>query len=188
MIIFNLSLRDALWIKRAPYYLILSFLRVLEEFPQARLVLAGDGSLWSTCKNLISYYGLEENVELPGVIAPVEFRSFLKESLALVQHSVTAESGDTEGTPVAILEACAAGLPVISTKHAGIPDVIQEGENGFLTYEHDVEGMAESMIKLLRTPSLAKEMGMKGRILIKEKYSLQKHIDKLNELILSCSK
>lgn len=169
--------------KKAPYYLILAFKKVVKKYPEARLIIAGDGELWKTCKNLVSYYGLKKNVLFPGVVSKNQYLNYLKESLAMVQHSITAEDGDSEGTPVAILEASAAGLPVISTKHAGIPDVITDGETGLLVHEHDVNGMAEKMMEVLRNRNIACELGAKGKQNIKENYTLGRHIETLNDLI-----
>jgi glycosyltransferase involved in cell wall biosynthesis len=169
--------------KKAPYYLILSFLKVIEKFPEAKLIMAGDGQLLDTCKNLVRYFKLEANINFVGVISPKKYREYLEESLAFVQHSVTAENGDSEGTPVGILEANGAGLPVISTRHAGIPDVIIHGKTGLLVEEHDVDGMAENMIKLLENPEIAKEMGAKGKINIEGNFTLKRHVELLDTLI-----
>lgn len=109
--------------KKAPYYTILAFQKVLEKYPDARLTLAGDGSLYDVCKNLVSYFKLNSSISLPGIIAPEEFMKLLSKCRAFVQHSITPGSGDMEGTPLAVLEASAAAIPVISTYHAGIPDV-----------------------------------------------------------------
>ncbi|MGM0932663.1 MAG: glycosyltransferase family 4 protein [Bacteroidota bacterium] len=169
--------------KKAPHYLILSFLKVVKEFPEAKLLIGANGPLLSVCKQLVDYWGVNSNIEFVGVITPEEFRSYLRESLAFVQHSITAENGDAEGTPVSILEAGAAGLPVISTYHAGIPEVITPGENGLLVEEHDVNGMAERMITLLKDFSYAKELGEKGRENVQKNFTLEKHIETLNDLI-----
>ncbi|WP_324721944.1 glycosyltransferase [Salinimicrobium sp. HB62] len=169
--------------KKAPYYLILSFLEVVKEFKEAKLIIAGDGELWNTCKNLRDFYGLKDHVELPGIINPGQFQKYLDESLAFVQHSVTAENGDTEGTPVSILEASAAGLPVIATKHAGIPDIIIHGETGLLVEEHDVKSMAENLKRVLRDRSIARELGEKGKQNIIENYTIGRHISVLDGLI-----
>ena len=105
------------------------------------------------------------------------------ESVAFVQHSITADNGDMEGTPVAVLEASAAGLPVISTFHAGIPDVIIHGETGLLVEEHDVEGMANYMIHLLENPDKAINMGAKGKTHIRDNFSLDRHLNTISELV-----
>ncbi len=120
---------------------------------------------------------------MPGVLTPLEFQAHLKEACAFVQHSITAYDGDMEGTPVAVLEASAAGLPVISTFHAGIPDVIIDGETGLLCEEHDVDGMAKNMIKILDNFGLAKRMGAAGKKRIKENFSMEKHLGILSEVV-----
>lgn len=169
--------------KKAPYYTILAFHKVIEKKPEAQLIMAGDGPLLSMCKNLTRVLGMEKNVLFPGIITPEEFRAYLSTSLAFVQHSITAEDGDSEGTPVAILEASAAGLPVISSKHAGIPDIILDGKTGLLTEEHDIDGMSYNMVQIIEDRKRAEEMGRAGKKYIKENFPLKKHIDLLNELM-----
>ncbi|MBF8150980.1 glycosyltransferase [Winogradskyella sp. F6397] len=169
--------------KKAPYYTILAFKEVLIKYPEAILLLAGKGLLLDTCINLVKSLNLEKNVSFLGVITPHEFQNYLSESLAYVQHSITASSGDKEGTPVAVLEASAAGLPVISTKHAGIPDVIIEGETGLLCNEHDVVKMTQNMLFLLDNPKKAILMGEQGRKNISEHFTLDRHISILQKII-----
>jgi glycosyltransferase involved in cell wall biosynthesis len=89
--------------------------------------------------------------------------AFLQRGLAFVQHSVRAPSGDSEGTPVAILEAAASGLPVVSTRHAGIPEAVLDEVSGLLVEEGNVSAMADAMCRLLDTPGLAVRMGEAGR-------------------------
>jgi len=170
--------------KKAPYYVILAFKNVLKSFPEAKLIMAGDGYLLNLCENLVRYFDIANSVEFIGVISPSEFRDYLEESLAFVQHSITAKSGDMEGTPLAVLESSAAGIPVISTKHAGIPDVIINEETGLLVDEHDVEGMSQNMIRILSDKPYALEMGAKGRDNVFKNFSMKKHIDKIDEIIL----
>jgi colanic acid/amylovoran biosynthesis glycosyltransferase len=169
--------------KKAPYYLLLSFKKVLEKFPDSRLIIGGDGELLQICKNLSCYYKLDNRVDFPGILNSKEFIHILKNSMALVQHSVVAGNGDSEGTPVAILEAAAAGLPVLSTLHAGIPDVIKNGEHGFLVDEHDVNGMARKMIQILEDPQKARQMGRAGSNRVKKEFNLSRHIQVINDLI-----
>lgn len=169
--------------KKAPYYLILAFKTIVEYFPDSKLIIAGNGILYNACKNLIRYFNLEENIILKGIITPEEYRKLLQESLAFVQHSVTGENGDMEGTPLAVLEASAAGLPVISTFHAGIPDVIINNKTGLLVHEHDVEGMSEAMLKVLNDCDLAKKLGKNGKKNISAHFSMERHINTLNDIL-----
>lgn len=169
--------------KKAPYFTILSFKDVLSTFPNAKLLMAGDGPLLNVCKNLVTHYELSAHVEFLGVISPETFRILLKESLAFVQHSITADNGDKEGTPVAIMEASSAGLPVIATRHAGIPDIIIHGQTGLLVEEKDVTGMTNAMLTLLSNPDFGKQLGIQGKLMLKENFSMTHHIKTLNEIL-----
>ena len=118
------------------------------------------GNLQAACVRNLS---LEKNVFFPGVLKPEMIAGFMQKSLAFVQHSIVASTGDSEGTPVAIMEASAASLPVISTYHAGIPDVILDGITGFLVPEKDIDKMADAMMVLLKDKELARKMGLAGK-------------------------
>jgi glycosyltransferase involved in cell wall biosynthesis len=172
--------------KKAPYYTILAFHKAVEKHPEAKLIMAGDGQLLNTCKNLVKHLGIESRVEFTGVITPAKYQEILSESLAFVQHSITAENGDMEGTPLAILEASAAGLPVISTYHAGIPDVIIDNKTGLLCNEHDVDSMSANIISLLDNHSFAKELGTAGKKNIQDNFSMQRHITALQNVLEAC--
>ncbi|WP_119793021.1 glycosyltransferase [Flavobacterium anhuiense] len=169
--------------KKAPYYLILAFSKVLEKYPNAKLVIGGNGELLEVCENLVHYLRIEDNVLLPGVLSKEDFISHLTNALAFVQHSVIASNGDQEGTPVAILEASSAGLPIIGTVHAGIPDVILNDETGLLVEEHDVNTMTKKMLLLLENKELAIKLGENGKKRINSHFSLERHLDVLNKLI-----
>jgi len=169
--------------KKAQYYTILAFKKVVEIYPDAKLYLIGQGELFNTCKNLVRYYNLNEKVHFLGVVKQDEIVSLFESVSALVQHSITAENGDMEGTPVAVLEASASALPVISTYHSGISDVVIDGKTGLLVSEHDVNGMANNMIKILSNKELTAKLGKNGREHIKNNFAMNLHIAKLNELI-----
>lgn len=171
--------------KKAPYYTILAFKEVLEEFPDATLTLAGDGPLLPSCRNLVKYLNIGHAVKFPGALKHDEVKALFSTASAFVQHSIEAEDGDCEGTPVAVLEACASGLPVIATRHAGIPDVVVEDKTGLLVDEHDVAGMTCHMRHLLRDPALARALGSAGRMHIQNNFNIGHHIGILNNVIMS---
>jgi glycosyltransferase involved in cell wall biosynthesis len=103
----------------------------------------------------------------------------MREVRAFVLHSVTTSEDDVEGTPVAVLEAGAASLPVVSTRHAGIKDVVIHGETGFLVDEGDVQGMACYMVELARDPGLAARLGQRAREHVCENFSMEKSLTTL---------
>jgi glycosyltransferase involved in cell wall biosynthesis len=172
--------------KKAPYLTILAFQKVLEKQPHLKLKMIGDGELFDVSKNLVKSLGLEDQVLLLGGLPRTEIAKHLQSAFMFVQHSLVAFNGDSEGTPVGIIEAMAAGLPVVSTKHAGIPDVVIDRETGFLVDENDIKQMAHYMLKLTEDRDLAESMGNKGKVRIAEHYTLEKHMRVLNDLIQYC--
>src|SRR3546814_21143924 len=102
--------------------------------------MAGIGPLWQQTKELAARLNLEKAIDFAGVLTHEQVYERMKHTRAFVQHSVTAAAGDSEGTPNSILEASAAGLPVVSTRHAGIKEAVRHEETGFLVEEHDVDG------------------------------------------------
>lgn len=80
-----------------------------------------------------------------------------------VQPSVTAESGDEEGIPVSLMEAMAAGLPVVSTRHSGIPELVLHERTGLLTDEGDADGLASAIMRLRDHPALASVLAQAAR-------------------------
>ena len=147
--------------KKAPYLTILAFKKVLDRLPEARLVMVGAGILHDVCSKLIRALHIEHSVQLKGVANHDEVAALMQQSRVFVQHSLVPASGDTEGTPVAVLEAGACGLPVVSTRHGGITDVVIYGKTGFLVDEGDIDAMADHIHELLSNPELASGNGEK---------------------------
>jgi len=169
--------------KKAPHNTILAFEKVLEKHPDARLIVAGDGQLFDYCQELVQKRNLVDKIYMPRIFNSAQLQEWIGQACAFVQHSVTAPNGDKEGTPVVVCEASLAGLPVVSTLHAGIPDVIINGTTGLLVKEGDIEGMAQHMIWLLDNPDKAKEMGQAGKTYIWNNFNMEKHIKILDEIV-----
>jgi len=170
--------------KKAPYLTIMAFAKVLREIPEARLTLIGDGPLLDPCRKIIKALHLEEQIDLPGVLSSEKIAARLKKARAFVQHSLVPSNNDHEGTPLAVIEACSTGLPVISTEHAGIPDVVEHGVSGLLCVENNIDKMTEHMILLARDPELAGRMGMEARRKVLAEYTLEKSIGSLQSILL----
>jgi len=169
--------------QKAPYYLLESFKKVLLELPDAKLVMVGDGYLHNTILNLANLWKISSSVVLSGYIEHSKLIEYYEKSFCYVQHSIVAEDGCAEGTPVSLLEASFASLPVISTRHKGIRQAVIENVTGFLVEEHDAGAMADCMIYLAKNTNIAKQMGEKGREYIKNNYSMKKYISSIDDLI-----
>jgi len=128
-----------------------------------RLVMAGDGPLWESTRSLARALGTDGAVEFPGVITQDQVAERMRTARAFVQHSMTTRDNDHEGTPLSILEAMASGLPVVSTRHGGIPDVVEHEVHGLLSTEGDTEGMSAHLLRLANDPAWAARMGAAGR-------------------------
>jgi colanic acid/amylovoran biosynthesis glycosyltransferase len=151
--------------KKAPHRSIHAFARIAHRYPAAKLDIVGDGPLAHRCRTLIATLGLDDRIRMHGAQDSKFIARLMQEASLFVQHSVTAPDGDTEGgaPPVAILEAMASGLPVISTRHASIPEGVMDGVTGLLVAENDVDAMACAMDELLDNPARAAAMGAAGR-------------------------
>lgn len=139
--------------------------------PSIRYTIIGDGPLRGTLEALARSLRIETHVRFVGWRVEPEVLSIARTAHAVLAPSVTAPDGDAEGTPVAILEAQALGLPVISTLHAGIPDVVQPGVSARLVREHDVDALAEA-IEALEDPALRSRMGASGRSFVERRHDL----------------
>jgi colanic acid/amylovoran biosynthesis glycosyltransferase len=169
--------------KKAQFLTILAFERALRQCPDLRLSLIGDGPLLDCCKQIVHALRLEKEVEFLGIVSHDSVPAIMRRCRGFVQHSVTAPSGDSEGNPVAVMEAGASALPVISTKHAGIPDTVVNGETGLLSEEADIDSMANHMVLLARDSHLASELGKKARVRIQEVFSMERSIQGLYQVL-----
>jgi colanic acid/amylovoran biosynthesis glycosyltransferase len=173
--------------KKAPQLTLAAFKKVSERCPDARLKMIGDGELWESCKQLAKNLEISRAVEFLAPRPQLEVATALRQVRAFVQHSIRASGGDSEGTPVSVLEAGAAGLPVVATRHAGIKDVVIDGETGLLVDEGDIEGMATQMIQLAQEPDLAGRIGKAARQRIVEEFSIKTSIHRLWGIIANCA-
>ena len=169
--------------KKSPESVVKAFKLVTEKYPDAKLTMVGQGPLFEKTKALVNEFSLTESVTLAGILKTEEIKLLMRNARAFVQHSVTAANGDSEGTPVTILEASSSGLPVVSTRHAGIKEAVVDGVTGYLNDEHDIEAMAQSMIKLAESPELAVSMGKAARQHMIKNYDINNRIALLDSII-----
>jgi colanic acid/amylovoran biosynthesis glycosyltransferase len=170
---------------KAPNLLILAFKAMLVECPEAKLVMVGMAELLESCKAMVRALNIEDRVIFTGGISHEQLLPYFENSCMFIQHSVQPSYGDAEGTPNTILEASAAGLPVVSTFHAGIVDAVIHEKTGLLGNEYDIATMTKNMITLFKDRALCEELGKAGREHIKTNYNIDRHISILDNAILS---
>ena len=134
--------------KKAPLLLLEAFKFAVHSGAALQLRLGGDGPLLDAAKAYVVNEGLSESVTFLGALSHDTVYEELRCATAVVQHSITAANGDTEGLPVILQEALAVGTPVVATEHSGIPEIVTHGRHGFLVPEKDVSGMAAAMIQV----------------------------------------
>jgi colanic acid/amylovoran biosynthesis glycosyltransferase len=125
------------------------FGRYLREIDRtAKLVIAGEGPLRMPLQDLAGKLGIAGNVSFTGAVPFTKVLELMQGADVLLQHSVTAPDGDMEGVPNVIIEAMACGIPVVSTRHSGIPEIVEHGVTGLLVAERDEEEYFRALCSL----------------------------------------
>lgn len=169
--------------KKAPYLTLDAFRIAHALRPELRLCMIGDGELLEVSERLASAWGLADKVEFRGFGDRDTIVQKMESSFVFLQHSIRARSGDSDRTPVAILEAAAAGLPIISTRHAGIPEAVVDGITGFIVEPGDTRAMAEQIVLLASDHQMAKRLGVAARNHVLSNFSMEQHITRLADLL-----
>jgi colanic acid/amylovoran biosynthesis glycosyltransferase len=151
------------------------------QLPDLKLRLVGDGPLRPTLEKVITNLGLSDSVEIVGWLQPKQVAAELSDAFALVHPSRTG-SGDVEGLPNAVVEALAAGLPVVATHHAGVPEAVRYSEPGWLLKEADAEGMADRIVRLASDTGLWDRLSREGSALARNRFHLSSQNQRLREL------
>jgi len=175
--------------KKAPMDAVRAIERANEQGPGEELSLdvIGDGPLRDEMERYIKEQGLSHCITLHGERPNQEVAQRLKAADAFLLPSRTAPDGNQEGTPTVLVEAQAIGLPCVSTRHAGIPEMIPARNHEFLVAEGDIEGLANA---LRRLASQSKEellqLSIRGREMVEREFSLAHEAEKLRSLYGEC--
>lgn len=171
--------------KKGVEYAIRAVAKLAKSKPLLNYTIVGDGSLKEGLQQLILQLGVDNIVTLVGWKNQQEVIEIIKNSDIMLAPSVTSRNGDREGIPVVLMETMAMGLPIISTVHSGIPELIENGVSGFLVPERDVDALAEKLNYLVENPDIWRNMGAAGRGFVEEYYNIDKLNDKLVEIYTS---
>lgn len=159
-------------------YLIEAFAELANDFPDFKLIIAGDGSELSNLRLQVSNFKLQEKVEFKGRLSLRETKDIMKKCRCLVLPSLS------EGLPRVLLEAMALGKPVVGSAVGGIPELIKDRENGFLFEKGNVDDLAKKLKILLADKDLAVEMGRIGRSFVRENFSNEKYTENYLKMLL----
>lgn len=177
--IFFLSVLDKFHKYKGLDYLLESLIEVKKIIPDVKLIVGGKGELLNFYKSKTEELGLKDNVEFKGFLTDEEVIKCYQESELFVLPSI---SSLQEGFGIVVLEALACETPVISTTIVGVSDDVVDTESGIIIDPKNVEMLEKAIIKILSDKVLIKNMGKKGRDLVKEKYEWKKISEDIHEL------
>jgi colanic acid/amylovoran biosynthesis glycosyltransferase len=165
--------------KKGIEYGIIAFSKILAKYPNIEYFIIGDGPLKNHLLDLIVKLNIKNNIRIFGWMNQCEITEMMDKCTILLAPSITDKNGEKEGIPVVLMEAMAKGLPVISTYHSGIPELVINEKTGFLVDEKDISELANKIEYLISNPQIIKEFGIEGRKVIEENYNIQKLNDTL---------
>jgi len=141
--------------------------------------LVGEGPDHDSLKGMIGEYRLGEVIELAGNQPQEQLLHTLRSATAVVLPCIVGKSGDRDGLPTVLLEAMAMGLATVSTNVAGIPEIIDDGETGYLVAPEDSVALADALARLLTDPQMTAEMGRAARIKAERQFDLRRNLGQL---------
>lgn len=168
--------------KKGTAYLLDAFARLAPKHPDTTLVVIGAGPLQDKLARRAAELKIASRVRWLGAVAHDEVRAWLKRAAVFCLPSCTAASGDSEGLGQALLEAAASGVPVVATRHGGIPEAVEDGSTGYLVRERDAAGLAAALDVLLSSESLRQLFGDAARRFARERFDLHRQTRGLERL------
>jgi glycosyltransferase involved in cell wall biosynthesis len=141
------------------------------ELHRIQLDLVGDGPLRAELEQLTERLGLTSRVRFHGDLTEHSVVEMLQQQDMFVLPSVVEQNGDTEGIPVALMEAMAVGLPVVASRLSGVPELVRDGATGLLSDPGDVSGLARALCEVLADPDAAAARAVSARALVEREFS-----------------
>ena len=164
--------------------LLQALLIVKETGEPFHCTIYGDGPLWEQLKEWIEEHGMAGEVSLMGDCTQQELISIYQKATLFVLTPVQTDDGDRDGIPNVLVEAMAVGLPVITTAVAGIPELVDNDQNGLLYQPHDVEGISSGIIELLRNAEKRRQFGDAGSKKVREQFDITQAANRLKVLFV----
>lgn len=168
--------------KKAPQVLVRAFARISEHEPDAFLTIIGDGPLRPLLARQIAEERLADRIQLLGPQPHHIVAERMKGAYLFCLPSVTTPSGETEGLPIVILEAMASMVPVVATRHGGIPEAISSDDYGILVPERDTSRLSSALLSLLRDENHRSEISINARERVVRDFNLHKQTQILEQM------
>ena len=173
--------------KKGIPYAIEAFIKAYAQFPNMEFRIIGgvkdnpaEASILQSCRSRVAHAGLESKVFFLGYLQYANYLQEMTSAHLFLAPSVTAMDGDSEGgAPVSIIEASAAGLPVISSWHCDIPGVVLHEQSGLLVEERDADGLADAILKMVLHPERWQSLGEAGRRHIEKEFNVFRQAHRL---------
>jgi colanic acid/amylovoran biosynthesis glycosyltransferase len=173
--------------KKGPLDAADAFIAVAKKHPGVRFDLIGDGKFLEPVRFLINRAGFLDKCVFHGYVSVQRYREILHSCDIVLAPSVTATDGDAEGgAPVTVIEAQAAGIPVVGTTHCDIPFVVGNGETGLLSPEKDLVKLSANLEKLVVDPDLRSKMGKAAAVRAADRHDIKKQVEKIWEVYKKC--
>jgi glycosyltransferase involved in cell wall biosynthesis len=147
---------------------------VVREFPDARFLIVGDGPRRAELERMAWEMGIAEYVIFTGFIEDIG-RIYSFTDLSIL-------SSWSEGLPQSVIQALAAGVPVVATRVGGVPEVVIHEKTGYLAEAGDHEGFAREIIRALKEPERARQMAFAGKELVRNGYSVEHMLDEIERV------
>lgn len=168
--------------KKGLFYSIQAVASLCKKYPKLHYTIIGDGNQREKLQQVIDDLGVSDKISLVGWMEQNQVLHQLLRSHIFILPAITAKNGDQEGIPNALKEAMACGLPVISTPHAGIPELVLDGISGYLVEEKKVEPIIEKIELLINNPEKIVSMGRAGRHHVEAEFNTATENAKLEAL------
>lgn len=165
--------------KKGIEYALRAVSAALHEGVSLIYTIIGDGPYRSELEMIAAQLDIADAVRFVGRVDRDGVIRHLRENDVSLAPSVTARDGDMEGIPVAIMEAMANGLPVVSSRHSGIPEIVIHGETGLLADERDYVTLGDHLVALDGNPTERERLGENGRRLVEAEFELEQLNDRV---------
>jgi colanic acid/amylovoran biosynthesis glycosyltransferase len=156
-----------------------AFARFRSRYPKARFTLAGEGPMKDEITSLARELGIASAVELCGFLSQQQLAELYGRAHVFIHPSEMPPDQNQEGVPNSMLEAMATGLPVLATRHGGIPEAVTHEQNGLLVAEKDVDGLFAGMLQVTAGESLRVSLGESASRTVREEFEHGKQVEKL---------